>query len=99
MPGMKLDSLLTAPVDFIDMDIQGAEMHVVPAAIDALDRFVKLIHIGTHSAQIDDTLSALFRAHDWRPRHLFSCGSENVTPYGAFAFIDGIQSWENPRFD
>jgi FkbM family methyltransferase len=99
MPGVKLDSLLTGPVDFIDMDIQGAEMRVVPAAIDALDRFVKLIHIGTHSAQIDETLGNLFRAHGWRPRHLFACAAENATPYGTFAFIDGIQSWENPRFD
>lgn len=99
MPGMKLESLVTAPVDFIDMDIQGAEMQAVPAAIDTLDRFVKLIHIGTHSTQIDDTLATIFRKHGWRARHLFSCNSKNETPYGTFAFIDGIQSWENPRFD
>jgi FkbM family methyltransferase len=99
IPAIKLDTLLTAPVDFIDMDIQGAEIHVVPAAIDALDRFVKLIHIGTHSPQIDGTLTHLFRKHGWRSRHLFSCGVENTTPYGTFTFIDGIQSWENPRFD
>lgn len=99
IPAIRLDSLLTAPVDFIDIDIQGAEMHVVPAAIDALDRFVKLVHIGTHSPQIDDTLGHLFRKHGWRARHVFSCGAENTTPYGTFAFIDGIQSWENPRFD
>jgi hypothetical protein len=78
------------------MDIQGAELDVISACIDKLDRFVKMIHIGTHSLPIEARLMHLFHVHGWRPRYIFSCWELNQTPYGAFRFIDGIQSWENP---
>ncbi len=99
VPALRLDSLLAEPVDFIDFDIQGAELEVIFAGIDAMDRFVKMAHVGTHSMQIDSRLAHLFHLHGWLPRRMFSCGSVNRTPYGEFPFIDGIQSWENPRFE
>jgi FkbM family methyltransferase len=99
VPAIRLDSLLTETIDFIDMDIQGAEMDVIFSCIDALDKFVKMVHIGSHSLAIDSRLSHIFHLYGWRPRRIFSCGSVNQTPYGRFQFIDGIQSWENPRFD
>jgi len=97
VPARQLRDLVTEPVDFLDMDIQGAELEVIPSSIDTLDRFVKMIHIGTHSPTIDARLPDIFRAHGWHPRHQFLSGCVNETPYGAFHFIDGIQSWENPR--
>jgi FkbM family methyltransferase len=99
VPAVRLHDLLTEPVDFLDIDIQGAELDVVFSCIDAMDEFVKLAHIGTHSAQVDARLSHIFHLHGWKPRRIFSCGAVNQTPYGTFQFIDGIQSWENPRFD
>lgn len=99
VPAIRLESLLNETIDFIDMDIQGAEMDVIFSCIDALDRAVKMIHVGTHSLAIDSRLAHIFHLHGWRARRIFSCGSENQTPYGMFKFIDGIQSWENPRFD
>jgi hypothetical protein len=99
VPAVRLGDLLSEPTDFLDIDIQGAELDVVFSCIDALDEFVKLIHIGTHSAQVDARLSHIFHLHGWRPRRIFSCGAVNQTPYGTFQFIDGIQSWENPKFD
>ncbi len=98
MPAIRLASLLQEPVDFIDMDIQGAELDVIAPCMEVLDASVKIIHIGTHSLAIDSRIAQLFHLHGWRPRRMFSCGAVNQTPYGAFQFIDGIQSWENPRF-
>lgn len=99
VPAIRLDSLLAETIDFIDMDIQGAEADVIFSCIDALDKFVKLIHVGSHSLAIDSRLSHIFHLHGWRPRRIFSSGLVNETPYGKFQFIDGIQSWENPHFD
>ena len=89
---------MTEVVDFIDIDIQGAELDVVLGGIDAMDECVKMAHVGTHSVLVDARLSHIFHLHGWRPRRIFSCGTMNQTPYGRFQFIDGIQSWENPRF-
>lgn len=38
VPSVRLDDGMREMVDFIDMDIQGAELDVVFAAIDAMDR-------------------------------------------------------------
>jgi FkbM family methyltransferase len=99
VPTLHLNSLLQETIDFVDMDIQGAELDVVPSCIDALDEFVKMIHIGTHSPEVDARLPHIFKQHGWRARRIFACGAVNQTPYGTFPFIDGMQSWENPRFD
>lgn len=98
IPATRLDLLLREPVDFIDFDIQGEELAVVSGSIDAMDRFVKLAHVATHAPHIDAELPRIFHQHGWRPRWSFRCSSVNETPYGAFRFMDGIQSWENPRF-
>jgi FkbM family methyltransferase len=99
VPAVRLHDLMTEVVDFIDIDIQGAELDVVLGGIDAMDEWVKMAHVGTHSVLVDARLSHIFHLHGWRPRRIFSCGTVNQTPYGRFQFIDGIQSWENPRFD
>src|SRR5262249_11359599 len=43
-------------VDLIDCDVQGAELDVVRAAAEAVNRKVSRFHIGTHSAEIEDGL-------------------------------------------
>lgn len=72
---------------------------MIASCIDELNKFVKMIHIGTHSVAIDARLCYLFNLHGWHARRILTCGQVNQTPYGEFQFIDGIQSWENPRFD
>lgn len=84
-------------VDLIDLDVQGAELDVLRAAIDELDRRVKRLHIGTHSAEIEAGLRKLFPAHGWDLVHDFHCLKPNATPYGDIEFGDGVQSWVNPR--
>jgi len=97
VPAIRLETLLNDQIDFLDMDIQGTELEVIRNCVDALDKFVKAVHIGTHSSAIDAGLSHIFRLHGWHPRYTFSCGQLNQTPYGTFRFVDGMQSWINPR--
>jgi FkbM family methyltransferase len=98
VPAVNLNDMLTRTIDFMDMDIQGAELEVLPGAMPAMCRNVKLAHIASHSNIIDARLAHLFHLHGWRPRYIFPCGHVNLTQFGEFRFIDGIQSWENPQF-
>jgi FkbM family methyltransferase len=98
VPATTLRQLVDRPIDFLDMDIQGAELDVLPSAMELLTQRVKLAHVATHATPIDAKLSYLFNLHGWKPRYIFPCGQVNRTQFGGFRFIDGIQSWENPRF-
>jgi len=84
VPAVRLGDLLTEPIDFLDIDIQGAELDVVFSCIDAMDEFVKLAHIGTHSAQVDARLAHIFHLHGWKPRRIFSCGASTRPRTGPF---------------
>lgn len=85
-------------VDLLDMDIQGAEADVVAGGIDALDAKVKLMHIGTHYVEVEDTIRSQLAAHGWVLSWDYRVGSTTITPYGEVTFQDGVQSWRNPRF-
>ena len=97
--GITLDTILRRlpRVDLIDLDVQGAELDVLSASIDRLAAQVKRVHIGTHSADIENGLRNLFRAHGWQPVNDYPCQSRNTTPYGEIEFQDGVQTWVNPR--
>ncbi len=83
-------------VDIIDMDIQGAEGDVVEASIDLMSERVKRVHIGTHSHDVEDRIRKVMTEAGWHKVWDFSCGATSITPYGAVAFQDGVQSWLNP---
>lgn len=93
-----LDQILTKHdrVDLIDLDVQGAELDVLSAAIEPLNRKVKRLHIGTHSAEIEEGLRKLFSSHGWENVNDYRCPSVNPTPYGEIEFEDGVQTWVNP---
>jgi FkbM family methyltransferase len=95
VPSVTLQSLLIEDIDFLDMDIQGAELDVLRSNMALLTRKVKLAHIATHSLLNESRIASLFHLYGWRPRFLFTTQQENETQYGKFTFIDGIQSWEN----
>lgn len=84
-------------VDLIDLDVQGEERTVLTEAIEQLDAKVKRVHVGTHSAEIEDQLRKLFSDHAWRKVNDYRCLSINKTPYGEIEFVDGVQTWINPR--
>jgi FkbM family methyltransferase len=83
-------------VDIIDMDIQGAEGDVVEASIDLMSDRVRRVHIGTHSHEVEDRIRKIMTEAGWHKVWDFSCGATSITPYGAVAFQDGVQSWLNP---
>jgi FkbM family methyltransferase len=84
-------------VDLIDLDVQGAELIVLKAAAEQLDRKVKRVHIGTHSTEIEAGLRRLFDDLGWKSVHDYPLGSESVTPWGTIKFQDGVQSWINSK--
>lgn len=86
-----------AKVDFVDMDIQGAEGEVVRESITELNKKVKMIHIGTHNNEVEDYLFKTFLKHGWDCIWNFKNGRIQSTPYGEIKFSDGVQAWVNPR--
>jgi FkbM family methyltransferase len=62
-----LDMVLArfSQVHLLDMDIQGVEMHVVPAARQLLLGKVHRLHIGTHHITIHQAIRAVLREDNW----------------------------------
>jgi hypothetical protein len=84
-------------IDFMNFDIQNAEISVIPAYIDFLTQRVKMVHVGTHSKMADETVAKSFLSSGWIPRWQFPWRSTISNEYGQVNFRDGIQSFENPR--
>ena len=83
-------------VDLMDMDIQGAELDVLRSAMDMVDAHVRRIHIGTHSAAIEEGLRALFNEREWTKINDFPGQSRAATTYGDIDFGDGVQTLVEP---
>ncbi|MSO64751.1 MAG: FkbM family methyltransferase [Alphaproteobacteria bacterium] len=49
-------------VDLLEVDIQGAELAVLPPAMDLLDRKVRWLHLGTHGAGAHAAMVTLLRS-------------------------------------
>jgi len=84
-------------IDLIDLDVQGEELKILSSAIDEVNRKVRRLHIGTHSHEIEKGLRELLRKNGWHCSADFECLSVNQTPMGTVKFVDGVQSWTNPR--
>jgi len=95
-----------SPIPQGDGDHQsGRVAEVVPGAkiveripigrIEPLSGQVKRVHVGTHSADIEDGLRQLFSSHGWKNVNDYRCLSVNQTPYGEIKFGDGVQTWVN----
>ena len=82
-------------VDLIDLDVQGIEADVLESTERALAK-VKRVHIGTHSADNEQRLRALFDGLGWENLNDYACGAEAETPWGPITFEDGVQTWVNP---
>ena len=90
-----------SPLDYLHMDIQGAELDLLSAFPRALDARVKCVNIGTHSAEIEVGLRALFSGLGWSCRYDIPLGSTQlITVRGiesTITFEDGVQVWVNPK--
>ncbi len=84
-------------IDLLDMDVQGEEVKIVAGAVDELCARVKRLHIGTHSREIEYELYQILSKLGWKCLRAYPCGSLTKTPYGDVQFVDGMQTWLNPR--
>ena len=66
-------------------------------AINGITDKVTRRHIGTHDHDIERGLRKLLGGHGWHCNADYKCLSVNETPWGPVSFVDGVQSWVNPR--
>ncbi|MDA8777171.1 hypothetical protein N9M74_00830 [Pontimonas sp.] len=86
-------------VTLLDFDVQGSEFEIIEASIDEINLKVKMMHISTHSAEVETNLRHLLRSHGWALFRDFASNSEvEVGKFGKLRFRDGTQSWANLRF-
>ena len=99
LPAIKLSSVLSDFhfIDLCDMDIQGAEAEVVEESIELLSERVRRLHIGTHGHEIEKRLRSVLSEAGWSCSRHYACNSSVETEFGPISFVDGVQSWQNPR--
>jgi FkbM family methyltransferase len=104
-PSITLTDLVEyeTPLDYLHMDIQGAEAEFLTSAPHHLDAHVKMVNIGTHSLAIERNLRALFDGLGWSnvlDVELFSTRPLRINGQltSPTKFGDGFQVWINPRF-
>jgi FkbM family methyltransferase len=85
-------------VDLADLDLQGAEAGAVEEALPLLTERVRRLHIGTHSHEIEANLRELLGKAGWTCLRDYACTQDNDTPFGRISFVDGVQTWTNPRY-
>ena len=83
-------------IDYLHMDIQGAELDVLSNAPDVLKRKVKRVLVGTHSNDIEDGLRRLFGDLGWRAQYDFPLNTHLRINGAEVALGDGVQVWINP---
>jgi hypothetical protein len=84
-------------VDLADFDLQGVEAEVIEQTMPYLNERVRRLHIGTHSHDIEGRLRVLLSSAHWTCLRDYACGRDNDTPFGRISFVDGVQTWTNPR--
>ncbi|KPK56387.1 MAG: hypothetical protein AMS22_01405 [Thiotrichales bacterium SG8_50] len=100
VPGYTLPDLLgrfSGLVDFMHVDIQGAEYDVIPTGMQLLKSKVKAIMVGTHlSQEAHFGLQDLFEKSGWEPMMVYARNEKAITEYGKVTFGDGFLSYRNP---
>jgi hypothetical protein len=93
---------LLSPLDYMHMEIQGAELDFLSCRPELLDAKVRLLNIGTHSARIEVGLRQLFKRLGWECLYDVRLGSKHRLRVGdkvvpSVKFGDGVQVWRNRR--
>ena len=88
-------------VDYVHLDIQGAEVDVIRAALASDSTRYGCINVGTHGRDIDAELREIFSAAGWHCIHDVPTQCERLVQIGdrpseLVAFQDGVQVWLNP---
>lgn len=91
---------LSGPVDFLHVDIQGAEYDVVPAALGLLQEHVRSMMIGTHlSDDLHSGLAQSLRNAGFEEVMNFPRNRLSDTSAGEIMFGDGFLYFRNPALD
>ena len=102
VPGYTIHDVLdrfSGPVDFLHVDIQGAEYEVLPPAMGLLREQVKSIMIGTHFSDTQhDALVEAFTSEGWKNGIVLARNTRHATPWGNITTHDGFLLFDNPRF-
>ena len=83
-------------IDYLHMDVQGAELEFLSAYPGILDEKVRRVLVGTHSNDIEQGLRELFSGLGWHCQYdipLNGCARVNGVDV---ALGDGVQVWINP---
>lgn len=84
-------------IDLLDMDVQGVEAEIITGSVSLLNSRVRRIHIGTHGHNIEDTIYRTLINEGWFCTRAYRASSTVRTEFGDVFFLDGVQSWLNPR--
>ena len=82
-------------VDFMDFDIQGAEIRAIPSAIAAMTKKVKRVFVEIHGFETDAPVADAFSNNGWLQLHRYTAGN-TLTPFGQVELQEGVQCWLNP---
>lgn len=83
-------------IDYLHMDIQGAELEFLSGAPALLHDKVKRVLIGTHSHEIEEGLRSLFGALGWRCQYDVAMNERVRVDETIVEVGDGAQAWINP---
>ena len=83
-------------IDLVDIDVQGAEYEVLAGSFKTVSFKIGVIHIGTHSEEIEQALKTLLSDRGWLKAFDYPCHRVVGTRFGEVTFVDGVQTWVNP---
>lgn len=102
VPALTMANVLgrfSGPIDFLHVDIQGAEYDVIPPAMPLLRDVVKTVMVGTHISLDDhNRMVECFRSQGWREIFNFERNALCDTKHGKVQFGDGFVFFENKNF-
>lgn len=84
-------------IDYLHLDIQGAELDFLSAHPTVLSRTVKRVLVGTHSSEIEHGLRRLFSGLGWRAQYDFPMNAQLRVNETVINLGDGVQAWINPE--
>lgn len=94
------DVLPDGLVDFVHMDVQGAEASILSSNAALINERVRAIFVATHSRKIEGELLELFHANGWqlvREKPTRFSYRQSLPDIVGWTCVDGAQYWTNPR--
>jgi FkbM family methyltransferase len=88
-------------VDFLHIDVQGAEGEVIVSHLEWMNRSVKSLVVATHSRPLEGELMTLLNAQGWvlmREKPCRFVSGEKVEDWCGVTTADGSQYWINGKF-